>query len=151
DLLLHSTGGDWFGGPTPNPAGQAKGALNELTAVRCTSAASCWAVGDSKRPGAARRDQILHWTGMKWTSVSAPAPGGTGKGHFSQLRDVSCVSARNCWAVGRYGFEKATSTGDSEVDLTQVLHWTGKKWSLVSSPNPGGTTQAHFNELNSVR
>ena len=100
--ILHTTGGDWFPVKAPNPVGKANRASNVLFAVRCTSATNCWAVGYAQRANAARKDQILHWNGMKWTAASAPAPGGTSKGgDINQLNDVSCTSAKDCWAVGR--------------------------------------------------
>src|SRR5262249_13811033 len=60
-------------------------------------------------------------------------------------------SARNCWAVGTYGTTTPTSTGNSVVALNQALRWNGKKWSLVSTPNPAGTSPTHGNLLDSVR
>ena len=39
---------------------------------------------------------------------------------------MAATSAGNAWAVGSVGYIK-----------TLVLHWNGKAWKRVSSPNPG--------------
>jgi hypothetical protein len=148
--VLHWTGKRWFGVKVPNQAGTAKGDNNELLAVRCTSAKDCWAIGDSQQPGGvAQLDQALHFDGRRWTVVRTPAPGGTSGGAFNVLADISCTSARNCWAVGDYGL-----TGTSmqlEVAFNQVLHWDGRQWMFMKTPNPGGNSAGFINELNSVR
>lgn len=41
-------------------------ASNVINAVRCTSAANCWAVGMSAKPQGTEKNEILHWTGKKW-------------------------------------------------------------------------------------
>jgi hypothetical protein len=54
--------------------------------------------------------------------------------YATSLYSVSAVSGRNAWAVGRHG------------DDTAILHWDGKRWSRVTSPNLG----SDFNELDGV-
>ena len=49
------------------------------------------------------------------------------------LNGVTVTSAGNAWAVGDY----SNSTTDSE---TLILHWNGRTWTRVASPNPGGTS-----------
>jgi len=149
--VLHWTGKKWFSVKVPNQAGSAKGANNELFAVRCTSPKNCWAVGDSQKPGSnvAQLDQVLHYGGKSWSVVSAPAPGGTADGDINSLVDVACTSATNCWAVGDYGI--VGTTMQPEVFFNQVLHFDGKKWIFMKSPNPGGMTPGHVNFLDSVR
>jgi hypothetical protein len=143
--------GKWRQVTVPEPGGTAAGDNNNLNAVRCASAKSCWAVGDYQPLGSARLDQVLRWNGKRWSVVSAPAPGGTAAGDFNELNDIACTSAASCWAVGYYGIEMTTTTVDSLVALTQALHWNGRKWSLVSTPNPGGRSKNHANALNAVR
>jgi len=59
--------------------------------------------------------------------VSSPVA--TADGSF--LDGVTATSATNAWAVG-------TNFTSSLVDDTLILHWNGKAWSRVTSPNPGG-------------
>jgi hypothetical protein len=149
--VLHWTGKHWFAVAVPNPAGTAKGDGNELLAVRCTTASNCWAVGDAQRVSQGGLDQALHWNGKKWFAVTTPTPAGVLSGDFNDLNDVTCTSARSCWAVGDYGVDTSTTTSESVVALNQVLHWNGTAWSLVSSPDPGGTVPNQVNGLSGVR
>jgi hypothetical protein len=137
NLILHWNGRRWSLVSAPNPGGAATGHISELGGVRCTSSASCWAVGDygtSSSTGGTDLNQALHWNGRKWSLVATPDPGGTGSGDFSLLNTVSCPSTGSCWAVGAYG-----SRGIMSTSLNQVLHWNGRKWSLVATPDPDGT------------
>jgi hypothetical protein len=64
----HWNGKRWTLVHTPNPAGTATNDENALLSVRCTSAASCWAVGGTVKAGSGTvADEILHWNGMKWS------------------------------------------------------------------------------------
>jgi hypothetical protein len=145
--ILHLTGQKWRPVSVPSPGGTAKGASSELTAVRCTSAKDCWAVGAYKTVGAGFANQALHWNGKSWKAVPVPSPGGKGRTGLNFLLDVSCVAADNCWSVGEF----ATFTSSSEITQNLVLHWTGKKWFKTSVPEPAGTKDGRGNELTSVR
>ena len=150
--VLHWTAsGKWRRVTVPEPGGTAAGDNNNLNAVRCASATNCWAVGDYRPLGSALLDQVLHWNGKKWSVMSVPTPGGTASGDFNELNDVACTSAASCWAVGYYGIDMTTSTTESVVALTLALHWNGRKWSLVRTPNPAGHSKNHVNALNAVR
>jgi hypothetical protein len=142
--VLHWTGRQWFKVAVPEPAGTGTDDENELSAVRCTSASDCWAVGDYRKRNAADLNQILHWTGKKWFAVTAPTPAGTLPGDRNVLIDVACTSAAACWAVGDYG------TGDTAF-RNQALRWNGKTWSLVPTPNPAGSKKNHVSALSGVR
>ena len=146
--VLHWTGKKWFKVSVPEPGGTGKNSSNLLSAVRCTSALNCWAVGGYSK-GGAQFDQILHWTGRKWFSVSAPTPAGTLPGDMNALLDVACTSAASCWAVGDYGTDDSTTRG--EVINNQALHWNGKTWSQVHTPNPAGSKKNHVNFVGSIR
>ena len=61
---LHWNGHQWSYTPIPTPGGAR---LASLSAVACTSAANCWAVGDfTGSAGQAGGGQALHWDGHKW-------------------------------------------------------------------------------------
>jgi hypothetical protein len=142
--VLRWDGRRWSLVPSPDPGGKAAGDISELTDIRCTSPASCWAVGDY---GSSVTDlnQVLHWNGRKWSQARTPDPGGTASGDFSALNAVSCPSPASCWAVGGYG-----SSGSSFTALNEVLHWNGRTWSLASSPDPDGTGAGASNFLSDV-
>jgi hypothetical protein len=102
----------------------------QLHAVAAVSAKDVWAVGCS---GACNGPDslILHWNGKKWSKVASPDPWAG----FDELTGVSAVSARNVWAVG-YDCNTANCNGLGNIFRTLVMHWNGKKWSTVASPDP---------------
>jgi hypothetical protein len=141
---LHWTGGKWSVVRTPDPGGStASGDFNALYGIACTSASNCWAVGLYYKAGHDGRNQVLHWNGMTWTPVPAPELG-TGNGSFDSLFAVRCPSATNCWAVG------TANKSLGSAGLNEALHWDGRKWSLVPTPDPGGTSRGALSELNGV-
>jgi hypothetical protein len=143
---LHWNGRRWSLIPTPQPGGTARRDFSALGGIRCTSASDCWAVGDYGNPAGAGLNQVLHWNGRRWSLIPAPQPGGTASGDLSILSHVSCASLSSCWAVGDY------STAGSRVrNLNQVLRWNGRRWSLVATPDLGGTASGDFNTLSSIR
>jgi hypothetical protein len=73
---------------------------------------------------------VLHWNGTRWSVLPGPEGG--------LLTAVTAVSATDAWVVGAAGSQSL------------VLHCTGTACSSVASPNPGGTTSASFNHLDSV-
>jgi hypothetical protein len=155
NLVLHWTGKKWFKITVPSPGGTAAGERSELTAVRCTAARDCWAVGDSQGSRHVDRNQALHWKGKDWLVVPTPSPGAA----YNALADVACTSGSSCWAVGVDGpvVPAIAVTGNAGPDigkffeLNEVLHWNGTKWAVVAAPNPGGTGRNAVNALQSVR
>lgn len=115
----------------PNPV--VGGPTTSLQGVDCVSGSDCWAVGLVVDRAGARLNQAMHWNGRTWRLIATPDPGGKANADEQQLHTVSCVSASDCWAVGTY-----TNTS-SMKRLNEALHWTGKRWKRVLTPNPGGT------------
>ena len=147
--VLHWNGRRWSLVPTPQPGGTASGDFSMLSHVSCASPSGCWAVGAyGTRTGNQRTElnQALHWNGRRWSLASLPEPDGIGTGAINHLNDVFCTSPADCWAVGRFGSNR---TGG--VSLNQALHWNGRLWSLVPTPDPGGTAIGDSNELYSIR
>ena len=145
---LRWDGHRWSRVTAPSPGGSANGDTSELFGVRCTAARNCWAVGFYEQHGV-QLDEALHWNGKSWSRVATPTPGGTLNGDFNELFDVVCTSPGSCWADGEYGTD--TSTIGSEVIENQVLHWNGKAWSLIATPNPGGTGPDGVSALSAIR
>jgi hypothetical protein len=71
------------------------------------------------------------------TATLTPASAGAASG-VGLLNAVAAVSARNIWAVG--------CSGGCNGPDSLILHWNGKKWSKVASPDPG----AGLDELTGV-
>jgi hypothetical protein len=134
--VLHWNGRKWSQVSTPTPGGTLSGDVNELFDVVCASAASCWADGDYGTQASGREtvlNQVLHWNGKSWSLVKVPNPGGTGFDDVQAIDAIRCASVRNCLAVGTYGNIRTFKLRN------EALHWNGKKWSKLTTPNPGGT------------
>jgi hypothetical protein len=132
DLILHWNGTKWFTVASPDPSTT----QNELFGVTAVSATDVWAAG-AEVPnilGAAPMTDtlILHWNGTKWSTVSSPNVAFAA----NTLYGVDANSATSAWAVGNEcDFFACPYPGVSTGTL--ILHWNGKTWSKVSSPNPG--------------
>ena len=111
--------GRWSIVPTVSPTGPP---LGDLSAVSCSSASDCFAVGSGL---------FEHWNGSSWSIVSG-ASAGSGAGLFS----VSCPSPTSCFAVGDIATETATTFAAKSL----IEHWDGSTWSIVPSPVVSGAT-----------
>ncbi len=146
---MHWNGKKWTKVSTPDPGGSKNGDLNELFDVTCTSAASCWSVGEFGNPpsvGQRLANQALHWNGRAWSRVLTPNPGGTSAGDLNTLAAVRCVSAKDCNAVGDY----ARASGSTSRMLNEALHWNGVRWNQAHTPNPGGKSNGNFSQLDAL-
>jgi hypothetical protein len=115
-------GSAWTVKTTPSPAGP-QGAF--LTAVSCTSANWCAAVGYSVG-GSATGTLAEVWNGAVWTIEPSANPAAT---NSLVLSGVSCVSTTECTAVGGYT--------DNGAALTLVEVWDGTTWAIQPSSTPG--------------
>lgn len=94
------------------------------SAIACATATDCWMAGlFVKQHNDNLYNLIMHWNGRTWSGVRAPQPGNT-----NALNAVTCVSAANCWAAG------SNDTRASVRSRNEVLHWNGRRWSLVPTP-----------------
>lgn len=133
-LILRWNGRRWTRVKSPSVS-RASNVLGDVTA---TGPGDVWATGYSCRGPStclellhSRHLLIVHWNGRRWSKVTAPS-----KGQLSELGAVAATSAANAWAVGDYC---VTISKCSNFDRlrTLILHWNGRKWSQVRSPNPG--------------
>lgn len=81
----------WRIQPTPNPRNTGD---NELTAISCTSASACIALGDGGVVGT--RTIAEQWNGTSWRIQPTPDP----KGNGYLFNGVSCATPTVCYAVG---------------------------------------------------
>jgi len=132
-LIERWDGTAWSIVNSPNAAAWPK---NFLYGVTCVSASNCWAVGFSQSlVGTSNINQTLieRWDGTAWAIVSSP---NTNPTQNNYLDAVTCVSASNCWAVGRYYTGNAVQSG---VYQTLIERWDGTSWAIVTSPNTSAT------------
>lgn len=141
-LILHWDGKHWTQQQTPSPGSGG----STLAGIRSVSGSEAWAVGLSSDDNT-DKPLILHLTGGHWRQASVP------RTEFGEaLSGVAATSATDVWAVGDgFGGPVAARGRDSRPlagspDIVSIiLHWNGRKWSHVASPNPGTE-----NLLNSV-
>jgi hypothetical protein len=105
---------------------------NLLSAVTCTSAADCWAVGYYYNARNVEQTFIEHWNGTSWSIVTSP-----NTALPNVLNAVTCASASDCWAVGT-----TNQFATEGVPQTLIEHWNGSSWAIVNSPNTS-TTQGN--------
>src|SRR5262249_50731966 len=125
-LIEHWNGTAWKTVRSPSPGS----GFSELDGVRVVSANDAWAVGDyAGGPGSGDRTLILHWNGSGWKQVASPNPAGTG--NDNDLFAVAATSRIDAWAVG----DIVTGSGSRVRPL--ILHWNGRRWANVPSPDLG--------------
>jgi hypothetical protein len=120
-LVEHWDGTRWTAVRVPHP-----GQFGRLRSISGVSADDIWAVGDRESVGN-QVSLIEHFNGTTWSKVSSPNVGP----FVNTFTRVSATSATDVWAVG---FHLAVF-GANEVNQTSVLHWNGRKWSVVESPS----------------
>ncbi len=108
----------WKTVPSPNGIGGRTG----LNGVSCLTSNSCMAVGYQALGGHDDESLAESWNGSTWKTVPTPSPVQTTGVPSSYLQSVSCVSTRNCKAVG-----------SSEIGMF-VESWNGTTWSIIHSP-----------------
>jgi hypothetical protein len=132
-LIERWNGKAWKQVPSASPRDAKESLLNSVAA---TGSSSAWAVG-YYNSGSAIRTLIERWNGRAWTLVASPSPGGS---HGSFLYGVAATGSSGAWAVGDYGTAGNTTR-------TLIERWNGRAWTLVASPNPGGS---HGSALSAV-
>jgi hypothetical protein len=124
-LIEHWDGTGWQVIASPNVT-----SYNYLNAVSVVSASDIWAVGiydTNRKDGTAIAQTLIeHWDGNSWQIVPSPNV----KNISNTLSSVAVVSASDIWAVGNL-YNPSNGTGHP-----LSLHWNGKQWQRVNTPNP---------------
>lgn len=122
-------GSTWALKTVPEPAGATESVLLDVT---CTgSVVICTAGGGYYNSSFLQETLIVRWNGTAWSLQASPNPIGSGA---SVLQGVVCANAEStsCSAVGDWV--------DEGQNVTLAEQWSGKTWSLESTPNPVGAT-----------
>jgi hypothetical protein len=116
----------------------AKGA--ELQQASCLSATACVAVGDyvtNAQTGDARF-YAMTWNGSALKQTAAlPLPKGD---DYAYLQAVSCVTARDCVALGY-----ASNAAGDNVNIAE--HWNGSTWTMRVLPATVGTKDLQLDAI----
>jgi hypothetical protein len=134
-IAVHWNGASWERVSLPVPKSSAAPLILGAAAL---SPHDIWAVGEVSRVNGPAQALIDHWNGTRWQLVPGPP-----KNAYT-LYGVAALSAKNVWAVGETGFSTATGGGLR----TLTIHWNGKAWKRVPSPNPttSMTSSPSFND-----
>jgi hypothetical protein len=118
-------GKSWRDASVPLPGGGTDS--SHLWGVSCAAVNRCVAVGDIEsylKGATTERTAAVTWNGKAWTVTGVPGPG---KGKASLFKDVTCLSAADCVAVGQAG-PAGSSNGTGLSGF-----WNGKSWRLVTA------------------
>ena len=123
---------DWTVTPAADDAGAE---LTNLSAVDCSSANSCMAVGHADDlQGPIEFEPIItttvgeRWDGASWQIVPTPNPPGA---TYSSLSGISCPRRNVCFAVGNW------RTDPNSTPTPLIERWDGTSWSIQPSPDIG--------------
>jgi hypothetical protein len=119
-LIEHWNGKKWKRLPANTPGG-----YGVLQGVAATSPDNAWAIGHTNTT-ATSQSLTLHWNGKRWSVVPSPNPTGD-----TNLLAVGATSAGNAWAVGY-----TNPSSCNPMCGTIAIHWNGKAWSVVPTPDP---------------
>jgi hypothetical protein len=120
NYLLHWNGSVWKRAAVPAWAGS-----DFLSGLSAAPGGGVWAVGFNDATGSAPLS--MYWNGKDWAHVAVPAV------KEGELEGVTAIPGGTGWAVGSY--MKTTAAGSYAEPL--ILHWSGKAWAIVKSPQIG--------------
>jgi hypothetical protein len=120
-LAYRWAGSGWIRTAVPNA-----GLGAYLQDVVATAKNNAWAVGSYYASTHDHRPYVVHWNGLSWKRVPAPALHGG-------LRGVSATAGGRPWAVGY----AVTDVGGENVDAPLALRWNGTAWKRVATPGLG--------------
>jgi hypothetical protein len=130
-------GNAWKIQAAPVPPGSAGG---YLTAVSCTAADSCVAVGNYVKSSGPELTLAEAWNGKTWSIEQTPNPPGP---NDSFLNGVSCTAADACIAVGDNGSYVPGNAG-AHAFAAMSEAWNGKAWQVEPVPAPAHTTLSYL-------
>ena len=139
DLTLAEgwNGTAWSIQPTPDPADAGTFPGSVLSAVSCSSAAACMAVGNYQNTAGNVVTLAESWNGTAWTIGTTLNPAGATN---TALAGVFCGSATDCTAVGR--------SFDAAGNQTAVVEsWNGAAWKSQAAAVPVGATGAELSAV----
>ena len=127
----------------PLPANAASDPDVSVNSVSCASAGNCTAVGSYTDSSGNLQGLLLTRAAGTWAGVEAPLPAGAASDPIVLANSVSCASAGNCTAVGRY-----TDSSGNQQGL--LLTQTRGTWRAVKAPLPAGAAARPDVSVNSV-
>ncbi|MEX1142665.1 MAG: RHS repeat-associated core domain-containing protein [Thermoleophilaceae bacterium] len=130
-LALEWDGSVWSLGSVPSPTGST---FVRLYGVSCVSADACVAVGNHLDGAGEHRVFSAHWDGSAWSVQDVPMPVEARTDRQQSMGGISCASATDCVAVGRY------DTVSAPTIHAYVVRWDGAGWA-IDDPGVAGALQ----------
>lgn len=124
-LTEHWNGSRWSVVTSPNPGSSD----NYMDDVAVVSTSDVWAVGYYFARNNSYQTLTEHWDGRLWSVVKSPNAGSSD----NFLSGATVVSASDVWIVGWY------YNAHNAVFQTLTMHWDGRLWSVIKSPNVGSS------------
>jgi hypothetical protein len=128
-MLEHWDGRSWQFNLGPTTLDNVGANVHKLVTV---AADNVWAIGSYyKNPSFANEWTFtLHWDGAAWSIVPSPnlGPQNDRLYYRDTLVGGAARAANDVWAVGSYQYDEAKWR-------TLVLHWDGRQWQIIESPN----------------
>lgn len=151
-LVLHWDGKAWTEAVLPE--NNLYGDYKALLGIKAFST-SVLSVGEAASEGSVSAMSYRH-SGRQWLNVGLPSPQATTDAPpQNSLTAISATSTSSEWAVGSYATEAPNPAG--YIVNTFILHWNGKSWTRVPSPNTSfvvknslGTFNIQYNELAAI-
>jgi hypothetical protein len=115
---LHYDGHGWSSVPAPAEPNE----VDVLDDVLSLAPDDAWAVGASYGRGTGTQQAlVLHWDGIRWSRVAAPAG-------LINLSGLAAVAANDIWATA-FALEPDQTSGPTTI----VAHWDGASWQKVDT------------------
>jgi DNA-binding beta-propeller fold protein YncE/subtilisin family serine protease len=111
-----------------------------LSEISCPDPQTCIAVGHYKPTSSSQQTLTYLGAGTQWQLRTVPLPS---EGKLHTLRDVSCISASFCMAVG-FGEDKAGHPKPFAAS------WNGEAWTTQEVPGWFESEEHKFSELSGV-
>jgi hypothetical protein len=132
-------GTTWSGSAVPAPAGSSG---RSLSALSCSSATSCTAVGYFITSAGAQEPLIERWNGTTWSIETGST---VSSADYAVLSSVSCSSGTSCVAVG-----ETNPRSDPEIVDPLVESWNGSKWQLMKGVTPDDAYETFLSSVSCV-
>jgi hypothetical protein len=124
-LIMHWNGTSWTRTTLPH-------AIN-FRAIDELAPNDIWAVGQLSTARRLDLTTAWHFDGKSWTRFPTPSPLKIHAEDENWLNGVDAISSTDIWAAG------VSRDPDWGIrDKPFMLHWNGRKWVRVATPDPGG-------------
>jgi hypothetical protein len=137
-LLTEHWNGEKWSAETMSSPKIAEASSFDLSAVSCTSAERCTAVGKFWLAGRENGMFAELWNGKEWAAQTISTLAGT---TVAELQSVSCGSSSSCIAVGFY--DEPEKESKPEFYGAFAVQWSGgSEWAKPETLNPAGVRVA---------